>query len=51
MWLLGYSGWFQGCCFVVARVPGAVARVLLPLSNSSGLKDQGNHCMCFQIRR
>ncbi len=28
-WLLGYSGWLLGCCYVVARVPGAVDRVLL----------------------
>ncbi len=29
MGLLGCSGWLLGCCYVVARVPGAVARVLL----------------------
>ncbi len=29
MRLLGYSEWLLGCCYVVARVPGAVARVLL----------------------
>ncbi len=51
MRLLGYSGWLLRCCYVVARVPGLVARVLLPLSDPSGLKDQENHCMCFQIRR
>ncbi len=29
MQLLGYSGWLLGCCYVVARVTGVVARVLL----------------------
>ncbi len=36
MQLLGYSwqlleclGWLPRCCYVVAKVPGAVARVLL----------------------
>ncbi len=29
MQLLGYSGWLLGCCYVVAKVPGVVDRVLL----------------------
>ncbi len=27
--LLGYPGWLLRCCYVVAKVPGVVARVLL----------------------
>ncbi len=29
MCLLGYLGWLLRCCYVVAKVPGSVARVLL----------------------
>ncbi len=29
MRLLGNLGWLLGCCYVVARVTGVVARVLL----------------------
>ncbi len=29
MWLLRYPGRLLGCCYVVARVPGMVAKVLL----------------------
>ncbi len=29
MRLLGYLAWLLGCCYAVARVSGAVARVLL----------------------
>ncbi len=28
MWLLGYPGWLLGCCYVVVRVLGVVAKVL-----------------------
>ncbi len=27
MWLLGYQGWLLGCCYAVARILVAVARV------------------------
>ncbi len=27
MWLLGYLGWFLGCCYAVARVLVVVAMV------------------------